>query len=137
MRHIVIASAALMAMIMMGAACSMPATTRTALVKDVQIADDLKPDSVLVHPGDEIRWVNTRKDSVQLDIPNLANRSLSCARGFTNWLGRTSESVHLKPNQTASLCFSQPTVVHYVVRAESPTSAGRDLMSGSIQVSGG
>ncbi len=118
-------------------ACSMPATTRTALVKDVQIADDLKPESVLVHPGDEIRWVNVRKDRVQLDIPNLADRPLSCARGFTNWLGRTSESVQLKPNQTASLCFGQATVVRYVVRAETPTSAGSQLMSGSIQVSGG
>lgn len=135
MKHTMIASAALITAL--GAACSMPATTRTALVKDVQISDDLKPDSVLVHPGDEIRWVNMRKDRVQLDIPNLANRPLSCERGFTNWLGRTSESVHLKPNQTVSLCFGQPTIVHYVVRAESPTSAGKELMSGSIQVSGG
>lgn len=116
--------------------CAMPETSRTALVKDIQIAEDVNPDNVLIHAGDEIRWVNVRKDRVQLDIPNLAEKSLSCQRGFTNWAGNTRESVHLKPNETVSLCFSQPTVINYIVRAETAAPGGRDLLTGAVRVAG-
>lgn len=115
-------------------ACGVPSVTRTAVVKDVVIGDDLSPQSMLVHPGDEIRWINIRKGDVELDVPNLRQNELSCQRGFGNWLGQTLESVDLEPNDTASLCFKDPSVVHYVVRAKTILLGGKNLLSGSVSI---
>ena len=121
-------------MLPLAAGCSTPATSRTAVIKDIIIADTLSPDKVLVHPGDEIRWVNLRKDNVQLDIPKLPDKDLACQRGFSGWLGGTKESVPVKPNDTVSLCFDEPTVVNYNVRAQTAAPGGKQVMSGIVRV---
>lgn len=115
-------------------ACGMPAVTRTAIVKDVRISDELSPQNVVLHPGDEIRWINVRKDEIQLDVPHIADRDLTCARGFSNWLGQVRESIQLEPNQTASVCFSTPTVMQYVVRTNSALPGGKQLLTGSLSI---
>jgi plastocyanin len=119
---------------LLAVACSTPSLTRTAIVKDITIAEDISPQTVTAHPGDEIRWVNMRREPVEIDVPMLANRDLACRRGFTNWLGQIRESVMLEQNQTVSLCFSNPTQVNYMVRAETTLPGGRDLMPGSVSI---
>lgn len=64
-------------------------------MKDITIAEDVSPQNLLIHTGDEVRWVNTRKDEIQIDLPRLATNELACRRGFSNWLGQTRESVLL------------------------------------------
>ena len=114
--------------------CTTPNTTRTAIVQDVKIAEDLSPTNIRVHTGDEIRWVNLRKDRVQIDIPNLGDKDLACKRGFSNWLGATQETVRLLPNDTVSLCFEEPGLVDYIVRAESDLPGGKRILQGTVNI---
>jgi len=113
---------------------SLPQTTRTAAIHDVKIEEKLSADSLLVQPGDEIRWINHRKLEVLVDIPNLKSEDLSCQRGFSNWMGSLGESVELKANETASLCFKKPAVINYNVRAETSLGGGRQVLPGVIKV---
>jgi plastocyanin len=113
---------------------SLPQTTRTAAIHDVKIEEKLSADSLLVQPGDEIRWVNHRKLQALVDIPNLKSDDLSCQRGFSNWMGSLGESVELKANETASLCFKKPAVINYNVRAETSLGGGRQVLPGVIKV---
>ena len=114
--------------------CILPHTTRTAVIHDVKIEDELSSETLMVQPGDEIRWINLRKQDVTIDIPNLTSDKLSCQRGFRNWMGQVDESVSLKPNETASLCFKTPTVVNYNVRVETALAGGEKLLPGTVKI---
>jgi hypothetical protein len=113
---------------------SLPETSRTAAVHDVKIEERLSAENILVQPGDEVRWINYRKMGVQIDIPQLASDNLSCQRGFTNWIGSVRETMYLKPNETASLCFSKPAVFNYNVRAETSVGGGKQVLPGVVKV---
>lgn len=125
---------AILAIQVVVAGCTMPSTTRSAIVQDVKITEDLSPTNIRVHPGDEIRWVNLRKDRVQIDIPKLGDKNLACKRGFSNWLGATKETVRLEPNETVSLCFGEPSLVEYIVRVDSALRGGKQILQGSVNI---
>lgn len=114
--------------------CSLPQTSRTAAIHDVKIEDTLSPDSLLVQPGDEVRWINLRKLNVVVDIPTLKSEDLACHRKFTNWLGVLDETADLKPNETASLCFKKPAVINYNVRVETAVAGGKLILPGVVKV---
>jgi hypothetical protein len=114
--------------------CTLPETTRTASVHDVEIRETLSKDNILVQPGDEVRWINLRKDMVRIDIPNLESDDLACQRGFRSWYGGLREQAGLKPNQTVSLCFNKPAVVNYNVRAETSLPGGKSILPGVVKV---
>ncbi len=114
--------------------CSTPQSSRTAGIRDVEIKDALSADNLLVQPGDEVRWVNMRKNEVTVDIPNLKSGDLACERGFSNWLGSLRETAVLSPNQTASLCFQKPAVINYNVRSETALAGGKLIIPGVIKV---
>ena len=116
------------------ACTSLPEATRTAQIHDVNIELQLSEENLSVTPGDEVRWVNLRKDAVNIEIPNLIADDLACQKGFTNWLGKIQESVKLQPNQTASLCFKKPGFVQYNVRAETALGGGKRVFPGSVKV---
>jgi len=132
--RVVVASFAILAIQVVVVGCTMPSTTRSAIVQDVKIAEDLSPTNLRVHPGDEIRWVNLRKDRVQIDIPNLGEKNLACKRGFANWLGATKETVRVEPNDTVSLCFGEPSLVEYIVRVDSALRGGKQILQGSVNI---
>ena len=108
--------------------CALPHTTRTAVVHDIRIDAALSPDNLLAQPNDEIRFVNLRKEEVQVEIPNLQSDDLSCKRDF----GR--EIVVLKPNHSASLCFKNPIVVNYLVRMETALAGDKKILNGVLTV---
>jgi hypothetical protein len=113
---------------------SLPETTRTASVRDIQITEQLSSDSLIARPGDEVRWVNLRKDQSRVDIPNLKSDDLSCERGFSNWIGFLQESADLKPNETASLCFKNPGIIKYNVRAATALGGGMHILPGTVRI---
>jgi plastocyanin len=113
---------------------SLPESSRTAAVHDVKLEEKLSADNILVQPGDEIRWVNSRKLNAKVQIPGLKSDDLSCQRGFTNWMGSLQESVPIRPNETVSLCFNKPTVVNYNVRAETSLGGGDQVLPGVVRV---
>jgi hypothetical protein len=118
----------------LSACTSLPETSRTATVQDVRIEEKLSTDSLLVQPGDEVRWINLRKLVALVDIPNLKSEDLSCQRGFTNWMGSVNELVELKANDTVSLCFKKPMVINYNVRADTSLGGGMQILPGTIRV---
>jgi plastocyanin len=118
---------------------SLPTLTRTGEVKDVIIRDAVEPTSVMVNPGDEIRWINKRQGTVRVVFLNPMTENLSCQRNFGGWMGfgtkRNEYSAKLHTNDTASLCFRDPGEVKYVVRAESASHPGGEQnVAGTISI---
>lgn len=113
---------------------SLPPSSRTAAIHDVKIEEALSADNLLVQPGDEIRWINFRKQEAQIEIPNLKAEDLACQREFSNWMGSVHETVVLKSNESASLCFKKPAVVNYNVRVETALAGTKKVLPGVIKV---
>ncbi len=118
---------------------SMPTLTRTGEVKDVIVRDTIEPTSVMVRPGDEIRWINKRQGAVRVIFLNPMTENLTCQRNFGGPMGfgtkRNEYSTKLGSNETASLCFRDPGEVKYVVRAESASHpSGEQNIAGTISI---
>jgi hypothetical protein len=113
---------------------SLPHSSRTAAVHDVKIDETLSAESLLIQPGDEIRWINLRKQEVLVEIPNLIADDLVCQREFSNWMGSVQEVVALKSNESASLCFKKPAVVNYNVRADTAIAGSKKILPGVVKV---
>lgn len=115
---------------------SMPSLTRTGAVKDVIIRDAVDPTSVMVNPGDEIRWINKRQGTVRVIFLNPVTENLTCQRNFGGPMGfgtkRNEYSAKLGSKETASVCFRDSSEVKYVVRAES--TDGEHSMAGTISI---
>src|SRR5512145_3022247 len=88
---------------------SMPTLTRTGEVKDVIISEAVEPTSVTVNPGDEIRWINKRRGTVEVIFLNPMTENLACQRNFGGLLGfgtkRNEYTAKIGSNKTASVCF--------------------------------
>ena len=117
---------------------SMPTLTRTGEVKDVIIREGVEPTSVTVNPGDEIRWINKRRGTVEVIFLNPMTENLACQRNFGGPLGfgtkRNEYTAKIGSNKTASVCFREPGEVNYVVRAESSDHTGGQNMAGTISI---
>lgn len=114
--------------------CALPHTSRTSAVHDVRIDAALSPDNLLVQPNDEVRFVNLRKEGVQVEIANLKSQDLACERGFSNMMNSVGEIVLLKSNQSASLCFKNPVTVNYVVRMDTALAGSSKILHGVVRV---
>lgn len=124
-----------MAGLLLVAGCtSLPVNSRTAAVHDVRIDEALSAENILAQPGDEIRWVNLRKQEALIEIPNLKAEDLACQREFSNWIGSVQENVVLKTHESASLCFKKPAVVNYNVRVDTAVSGTKKILPGVIKV---
>jgi len=140
-QHIILGSALLML-----AGCqtiggeSMPTLTRTGEVKDIIIRDGVAPTSVTANPGDEIRWINKRQGDVRVIFLNPVTENLTCQRNFGGPMGfgtkRNEYSAKLGSNESASICFRDPSEVKYVVRAASNDPIGEQNIAGTIFVGG-
>ncbi len=117
---------------------SMPTLTRTGEVKDVIISEGVEPASVTVNAGDEIRWINKRRATVQVIFLKPMTENLTCQRNFGGPLGfgtkRNEYTAKIGSNKTASVCFREPGEVNYVVRAESTDHTGGQSMAGTISI---
>lgn len=114
---------------------SIPNTTRTGTVHDVNFAERMTPVNLRVQPGDEIRWVNKRSTPVTVEFLDDALDDVTCQRGFSSLLRRQQESATIQPNESASLCFGEKGTVTYNARMESPVAGGQMIKSGTIRVS--
>jgi len=126
----------LLALVVMGGCESTPTATRTGGVRDIVIGDKLFAAQVTVNPGDEVRWVNTRRVPVRIVFLNpVSDRQLSCKNNFGGVL-TPSGTANLATNQTASACFQNPGSYPYIVRMEGTLTTGEILVPGIIQVGG-
>src|SRR5688572_8290150 len=117
---------------------SMPTLTRTGEVKDVTISESVEPTSVTVNPGDEVRWINKRRGTVEVIFLKPMTENLACQRNFGGPMGfgtkRNEYTARIASNKTASVCFREAGEVNYVVRAESSAHAGGQNIAGIISI---
>jgi plastocyanin len=121
-----------------GSTESLPTVTRTGDVKDITIREELNPASLTVNPGDEIRWINKRQGTVKVIFLDPVMEMMSCQRNFGGLMGmnpqRNQFTAKLSSNDSASLCFKNPTQLRYVVRADSNLPSGEVNLPGTIIV---
>lgn len=127
-------SLAAMAALVLLSACVGPTTTRTGAVHDIRIAEGPEPADLIVNPGDEVRWVNTRTLPLRVELVNVKLSELSCERQFSNIFGVTREAATVDPNETASACFTQAGVVNYNLRMDSALPGGKVIIPGVIRI---
>lgn len=115
-------------------ACAGPKTSRSGEIQTVNIETESHPADVIVNVGDEVRWVNHRSMPVYLELVGDVYDTLSCERGFSNFLGMKSESVKIKQDKSVSACFNRVGVIKYNLRMEAAVPGGKQLTSGTVQV---
>lgn len=115
-------------------ACAGPKISRSGDIHTVNIETEAHPVALTVNVGDEVRWVNHRSEPVRLELVDAAHETLSCERGFSNWLGMTRESVTIDPNESVSGCFSRVGVIKYNLRMDASLPGGKAITSGTVQV---
>ena len=115
---------------------SMPTVSRTGEVKDVVIQDTVSPTSVMAKPGDEIRWINKRQADVQVIVISPLREQLTCQRNFWEMMGadRNQYTANVERNDTAAVCFGDPTELKYVVRTEWTDPSGEHSFPGTIKI---
>ena len=117
-----------------GAACSLPATTRTGAVHEVIITDNgVSPQDLIVQAGDEVRWINRKAGPVWVSFYQDDLDELSCRRGFSYFWGQ-EEDAKVEPNQSVSLCFAHEDVVSYRVQDEPTVIRGSTAGEGGSEV---
>ncbi|MBX9658136.1 MAG: hypothetical protein K2X00_06180 [Nitrospiraceae bacterium] len=115
-------------------ACAGPQTSRSGEIHTVKIEEEPHPAELIVNIGDEVRWVNHRTLPVQLDLVGDMHETLSCERGFSNFLGMKREHATIGPNESVAACFSKVGVLKYNLRMGSALPGGKAITSGSIQI---
>jgi plastocyanin len=118
---------------------NIPTMTRTGEVKDVVIQDSVSPTFVTAMPGDEIRWINKRDADVQVTVISPVNDQLACQRNFSGRQerDRNQYTAKVERNDTAAVCFRDPTELNYVVRTESGDPNGAHSILGTIRIATG
>lgn len=122
------------ALVLSAVACAGPATTRTGAVHDIRVTEGPEPADLVVNPGDEVRWVNSRTLPLRVDLVNVNSEDVSCQRGFSNLFGMYRESATIQPNDSGSACFSKAGVVNYNLRMDSALPGGRKIVPGIIRI---
>jgi plastocyanin len=120
--------------LVLAACANLPETTRTGVIRDVKIEQGVSPADLVAQIGDEVRWVNHRSGPVRIHFLGGALNHVSCAKGFTNFLGMKKESATIKADESSSLCFAQPGFVSYNVRMTDMVPGGERLEFGTIHV---
>ncbi len=117
-------------------ACAGPTTTRTGAVHHIKIAEkpEREPGDLIVNPGDEVRWIDSRTLPVRADLVNVKSEDVFCERAFSNLFSVMGESATIKPNETVSACFTKPGMVNYNVRMDSPLPGGQVIVPGVIRI---
>ncbi len=115
---------------------NLPTMTRTGEVKDVVIQDSVSPTFVTAMPGDEIRWINKREADVQVTVISPVKEQLACQRNFSGRQerDRNQYTAKVERNDTAAVCFRDPTELNYVVRTESGDPNGEHSILGTIRI---
>jgi plastocyanin len=110
------------------------AGTRTGAVKNIMIKETVMPESLTVNAGDEVRWLNQRREPVTITFLDPIENSISCKKGFTKTMGMgTDNATTLDPNETAGLCFTRLGTARYSVTSDSSDKKMPDTM-GAITV---
>jgi hypothetical protein len=94
---------------------------RAGTVRYVKILDEVKPTTLYVRVGDEIRWLNLQSCPVRVGILNGGwHGDVTYEKGFKRF-GTMEDLVVIAPQEYVSLCFAKPATVHYNVWLDAQT----------------
>lgn len=111
----------------------LPNFSRSGAVRDIAITDRLSAPTVQVNAGDEIRWTNKHRMPVRVTFWDYVLDKLSCRSNFGGHF-YSGADVDLQPDESASLCFSRPSTLLYVVRIQPELRNGEIIESGYVEV---
>lgn len=111
-----------------------PQVTRTGTVKDIVIKEEVVPNHLRVGLGDQVRWINQRKQDVRVEFDKTVSEQIFCNNGFRVMAGIGHDSANLAPGQSASLCFTEVGTRHYVVLADTSGLIEEERVPGTITV---
>lgn len=122
-----------------------PTSSLTGTILDVKIGEVLHPKEIVAKPGDEVRWVNTTSNPVDISFVKPLDGVVSCQKGFVSagW-GYLFAGISSSPefiivttvhrDDYAGLCFSTPGTYAYVASMKSE-EAGRPIrMAGTVKI---
>ena len=122
-----------------------PSSSLTGKIIEVKIGESLTPKEITVQQGDEVRWVNTTNDSVDISFVEALDSRVSCQKGFVSagwgylFLGESLQSESLvvatvHSNQFASLCFSAPGTYAYTMKREITGASKAAGITGTVTI---
>jgi len=118
-----------LALLVLSSCTTLPQTSQTGEVRDINVESTVSPERIQARPGDEVRWINHRKGAVTVILQDIKPNRLACNRGFSE------EGIAvLPPSQTVSICLNKAGDVKYNVRMESMLPGGEELAKGQIDV---
>ncbi len=118
-------------------------STRTGKIHDIRVGEQLQPQQLEVHLGDEVRWINSRSAPIDVAFVDDIKDRLSCQNGFVTggfFKGIFSENAPvarittIQPNEYASLCFAAAGEYMYNTRMQSVTPGGEKNFRGNVLV---
>ena len=120
-----------------------PQSSLTGQVVEVSIGEHVTPHAVTVKQGDEISWVNTTTNRVDIWFVQNLDGIISCQRGFVSsgwgymFAGSEPEGLivaTIGPNGTASLCFGAAGTYAYRVHIKNIPDGHETKIGGSITI---
>lgn len=122
-----------------------PASSLTGRIVEVKIGESLTPKEITAKQGDEVRWVNTTSDSVDISFVEALDNRVSCQKGFVSagwgylFLGESLQSEFLvvatvHGNQYASLCFSASGTYAYTMKRETTETSKAAGITGTVTI---
>lgn len=113
------------------ACAGLPQHGTSGEVHEIVITEDrLSPQDLIVHVGDEVRWVNRRLSPAFVYFFPDTLDEISCADGFSLFWANEEEAV-IEPGRSVSVCFAKEDAISYTVQTE------RTVIRGSTAGEGG
>jgi plastocyanin len=137
----------LLAFVTMGCASHppFPESSLTGNMVEVQIGESLTPKEITAKPGDEVRWVNSTSDPVDISFVEPLDGRVSCQKGFVSagwgylFGGGSAQPESLvvatvHSSKYASLCFSAPGTYAYTMRKETTEKSKEGGIAGTVTI---
>ncbi len=105
------------------------------LVREIRIADAVKPDPMFANLGEEIRWTNARSAPVRIGFLTMRLLDeLSCEQGVKTLFGEVNDLITIPPGGSISLCFGRAGELKYNVWFEPQNPRGLISPTATVRI---
>lgn len=122
---------------------TLPESSLTGRIVEVKVGESLTPMEITAKQGDEVRWVNTTSDAVDIAMDKSLDGVVSCQKGFLSkgwgYLFEGSEPdfliiAKLHSHDHVSLCFSTPGTYTYAVQRAMAATGHATRLAGTVTI---
>ena len=115
-----------------------PSTGVARTVRTVEISQQVSPPVIYVSPGDEVRWMNVRSNTVRVGFLNLRLvEDHQCQKGVVDLFGQVNDLITIDPGESISLCFARTGDFRYNVWFDADDPRGAISPTMTISIRGG